>query len=453
MPDIAKLSLEHNPDIFTIICCNESFQLALDHNTVKTLLRVCRRAEPLLSSKLDRFYIWYQADKGNAAASYLLAWKASFSLYGWRSVGPSERVAIQQEIFYRMEKAAEADHFMAQFQLAECYRSGVGTNQDHTKAAELYRSLAERGILQAQIALGRCYENGEGVDQDYTTAIGWYSKAANQGSDDGRLHMVFLRGWFSFIVHGVEQSDVDAFNHWQQVSTHSTNPVIKPIATHMLGWMHYFGRGTERDEQKGVEIIRENKPDGFELEEGVLIGYVASSNSPASRKFFNLCLLGSDREWLCRHLMALCLTCGFGTLKDQEKAASIFEQLANEGHSDSQYWIGSFYYDQGVSKSCEKGFEWYSKSADQGHSYGQYMVGCCYFYGNGVTQDYAKAAEWYRESAEQGNRYGQYHLGDCYKNGHGVPEDIETAAFWYRRSADQGWQDAINQLKMLGKWP
>ncbi|KAI9201968.1 Sel1 repeat family protein, partial [Polychytrium aggregatum] len=70
---------------------------------------------------------------------------------------------------------------MAHFHLAECYRKGLGVDQDHTKAVELYRSLADRGIPQAQVALGRCFENGEGVDQDFDSAIEWYSKAAAQG--------------------------------------------------------------------------------------------------------------------------------------------------------------------------------------------------------------------------------------------------------------------------------
>ncbi|KAI9201973.1 Sel1 repeat family protein, partial [Polychytrium aggregatum] len=73
---------------------------------------------------------------------------------------------------------------MAQFHLAECYRNGLGVDQDHAKAVELYRSLADRGIPQAQVALGRCYESGEGVEQDYNTTIEWYSKAADQGSED-----------------------------------------------------------------------------------------------------------------------------------------------------------------------------------------------------------------------------------------------------------------------------
>ncbi|KAI9206266.1 uncharacterized protein BJ171DRAFT_27655 [Polychytrium aggregatum] len=498
MPDITRLSLNHGPDIFTIICCNDSFQLALDHSTIKALLRACKRAQPLLSSKVARFNNWCQnaglcnpdgqlqigltpsdtialslhcddqgssnrfwlvaqADQGDAAASYLLARILQVELRGQQLVDPSERVAQQQQIFHLMEKAANAHHSIAQFHLAGCYHDGTGVDQDHTKSAELYRNLAERGIPKAQIVFGGCYEIGEGVDQDFDTAIEWYSKAVDQGSDDGRLHIEFLRGWRSFLGHGVEQSDRAALAHWQEVSSQSTNSVLKPIATHMVGWMYYLGRGTVQDEQKGIKIIRDNKSDQFKLGEAEClesVWKVVNNASPVAHKYFELCQLGSDREWLCRHLMAVCVFHGFGTPQDWKKAANIFEQLANEGHSDSQNWIGECYLcGWGVSEDYKKAFEWYSKSADQGNSYGQFMVGFCYFDGYGVTQDYAKAVEWYCKSAEQGNRYGQHWLGFCYKNGHGVPEDIDTAVFWYRKSADQDCQAAINSLKELGKWP
>ncbi|KAI9205578.1 uncharacterized protein BJ171DRAFT_598251 [Polychytrium aggregatum] len=496
-PDITQLSLEHNPDIFTIVCCNDSFQLALDHNTIKTLLRVCKRARPLLSSKVahfhsschsmelfnpdgqmrigltpsdqiaislhcedqataDRSWLVSQAEQGNTAASYFLARILQVDLDKGR-VKWSEHQTTKQQIFHHLESAAEANHSMAHFYLAQCYRNGFGVNRDHTKAVELYHRHAEQGISWAQVALGRCYESGEGVDQDYNTAIEWYSKAADQGNEDSRLHIVFLRGWFSFIGHGVDQSDVDALTHWQEVSTQSTNPVIKTIATHMVGWMHYLGRGTQLDKQKGVKIIRDNQSDAFKLGEDECLASMwnnIKSDSAAACKFFHLCHLGSDRDWLCRHLMALCLVNGFGTIQDQEKAAGIIEQLANEGHSDSQLWMGECYRsDGGVSKDFKKAFEWFSKSAKQDNSYGQWMVGVCYYFRYGVTKDYTKAVEWYRKSAEQGNRCGQYSLGECYQLGRGVPEHIDTAASWYRKSADQDYQWAIDSLKDLGKWP
>ncbi|KAI9190744.1 uncharacterized protein BJ171DRAFT_574483 [Polychytrium aggregatum] len=482
MPDITQLSLEHNPDIFTIICCNESFWLALDLNTIKTLLRVCRRARPLLSFRIARFHHWCrkeglcrpdgslrigltpsdqitlslhrknqetterswlvaQADKGNAAASYFLARILQVDVARQRYMDKHKEQAIRQRIFRHLENAANAHHTMAMFHLADFYHDGIGVNRNFTKAAELYRDLAERGIPQAQITLGQCYEIGEGVDQEYNTAIEWYSKAADQGSEDGRFHIVFLRGWLSLISHGVEHCDVDAFNHWQEVSTQSTHPIIKPIATHMVGWMHYLGRGTVQDKQKGTKIIRDNKSDEFRLGEDKCLtkffGTRADSNSHAARKFFNLCRLGSDHDWLCRHLMTVCLYYGFGTTKDQKKAAGNFEQLANEGRSDSQYWIGECcYWGVGVSQDHKKSFEWFCKSANQDNSYGQNMVGFCYYYGIGVTEDYTKAAKWYRKSAEQGNRYGQFFLGECYQFGYGVPKNIDTAFVWFQKSAD-----------------
>ncbi|KAI9202285.1 uncharacterized protein BJ171DRAFT_569710 [Polychytrium aggregatum] len=267
---------------------------------------------------------------------------------------------------------------MAQFYQAGCFLSGSGFDRDHAKAVELYRSLADRRIPRAQVALGRCYENGEGVDQDFDSAIEWYSKAANQGSEDGRLHIVFLQAWFSFIGRGVEPSDIDAFNRWQEVSIQSTDPIIKPIATHMVGWMHYLGRGTQRSQEEGAKLIRESKSKDFPLEEdNSLAGFNhGSSHSPASRKFHQLCELGSERDWLCKHLMAVCLMNGLGTAEDAKKAAGMFEQLAIDGHSDSQVWIGRCcFYGRGISEDNDRALEWFSESARQGNSYGQWKSG------------------------------------------------------------------------------
>ncbi|KAI9202405.1 uncharacterized protein BJ171DRAFT_584052 [Polychytrium aggregatum] len=499
MPDITQLSLAHNPDIFTIICFNDGFQHALDLNAIKTLLRVCKRAQSLLSSKVPRLHSWCQsaelchpdrrlrigltpsdkiaislhckdqgttdrswivalASRSNTAAWFFMARILQLDLIGPLSANMPKKGRINQRILRHLKKAADAGHLMAQLHLAGCYNDGIVTKKDYAKAFELYQGLAERGMAQAQVALGRCYENGEGVDQDFDTAIDWYSKAADQASEDGRLHIAFFRGWFSFIGRDVDQSDADAFSHWQEVSTQSINPVHKSISTHMVGWMHYLGRGTQQDKQKGVKIIRDNESDEFKLGEtnclSVIWSSTTSSDSLAAREFFELCRIGSDRDWLSNHLMAVCLVRGFGTMQDRMRAAGIFEQLANEGYSDSQFWIGEcFYQGWGGPTDRKKAFEWFSKSADQGNWFGEWMVGLCYLLGTGVTRDRSKAIEWYRKSAEQGYRYPQASLGDCYKDGWGVDADIDTAVFWYRKSADQGYQMAINSLIKLGQWP
>ncbi|KAI9209187.1 uncharacterized protein BJ171DRAFT_485694 [Polychytrium aggregatum] len=208
----------------------------------------------------------------------------------------------------------------------------------------------------------------------------------------------------------------------------------------MVGWMHYLGRGVERDQQKGVKIIRENESDEFLL--GELDCRTEEDfqycDSLAARKFFKLCRLGSKQDWLCRHLMAVCLIHSFGVTQNHDKAARIFEQLANENHSDSQYWLGQCHYGSwGKPRNYSKAFEWFSKSADQGNPYGQWMVGHSYYHHGGVSRDLAKAVEWYRKAAEQGHRQAQYDLGFCYGNGYGVARDWELSTYWSRKSFAQ----------------
>jgi TPR repeat protein len=53
---------------------------------------------------------------------------------------------------------------------------------DYTKAAKLYRSLAEQGDAIAQTRLAGMYERGKGVLQDYKEVVKWTRLAAEQGN-------------------------------------------------------------------------------------------------------------------------------------------------------------------------------------------------------------------------------------------------------------------------------
>ncbi|KAI9207276.1 uncharacterized protein BJ171DRAFT_456505 [Polychytrium aggregatum] len=334
MPNVTQHSLEPSPDIFTIICCNDSFQLALDHSTIKTLLRFCRRARPLLSSKLAYFHTWCQkaglchpdgqlrigltlsdqiaislycedqettdrywledqADQGCSAAAYFLARILQVELAGQPKISWPERRKAQMEIFHLFKAAAEADHTMAKFHLADCYRNGLGVNQGLAKAIDLYRSLAERGIAQAQIALGHCYENGEGVEQDFDSAIEWYSKAADQGS------------------HGDSQ-------FW-------------------IGESYRSRRGGSEGEQKAFEWFSKS------ADQGNLYG-----------------------QWR----VGWCYSIGCGVTEDRTKAIEWFRKSAEQGNRYGQHWLGYCYHGgRGVPENIDTAVFWYRKSADQGYNY------------------------------------------------------------------------------------
>ncbi|KAI9202785.1 uncharacterized protein BJ171DRAFT_461222, partial [Polychytrium aggregatum] len=333
IPDITQLSLEPNPDIFTIVCCNDSFQLAIDHSTIKILLRVCKRARPLLSSKVPRFHSWSQnaglchsdgqlrigltpsdtiaislhcddqetadrswlvaqAEHGNAAASYFLARILQIEVEGQPYMERSKRQSVLQQIFRFLENAAKGGHSRAQYDLAGFYLNGIEVDKDHTKAAELYRGPADRGIPRAQVALGRCYEIGEGVEQSYDTAIEWYSKAADQANEDGRLHILWI------------------------------------------GICYSFGGGVSKDHKKAFEWFSRSADQG-----------------------------NSYGQWWVGN----CYLCGRGVTEDERKAVEWFLKSAEQGNRYGQHYLGDCYrYGEGVPKNIDTTVFWWRKSADQG---------------------------------------------------------------------------------------
>ena len=92
--------------------------------------------------------------------------------------------------------------------------------------------------------------------------------------------------------------------------------------------------------------------------------------------------------------------------------------------------------------------------AEQGHAEAQYHLGTLYDFGDGVPQNYEEAAKWYRLAAEKGEVASQYSLGDLHRLGKGVPQNYKEAVKWYRLAAEQGLAEAQNSLGVsyyLGK--
>ena len=73
---------------------------------------------------------------------------------------------------------------MAQNNLGDCYRNGIGVEKDPEEAVKWYRKAAEQNNHWGQYWLGYCYENGYGVERDKDKAYHWYALASAQGNDD-----------------------------------------------------------------------------------------------------------------------------------------------------------------------------------------------------------------------------------------------------------------------------
>lgn len=132
---------------------------------------------------------------------------------------------------------------------------------------------------------------------------------------------------------------------------------------------------------------------------------------------------------------------------DFQAALREFRLLANRGHADAQFNLGSMYYNgTGVPKDLTQAAKWYLRSAENGQAISQFNVGTMFFTGTGFSKDLAAAASWFRKSAEQGYPAAQLNLGAMYASGCGLPQDFPEAITWYQNAAEQG--DGLAQYNL-----
>ena len=138
---------------------------------------------------------------------------------------------------------------------------------------------------------------------------------------------------------------------------------------------------------------------------------------------------------------------GKGLATDHKKAVKWYTLAAEQGYSAAQALLGAMYREElGVAQDYKQALKWTTLAADQEHETAQYDLGFMYASGQGVNQDYKQAIKWYTLSAEQGYSIAQHNLGGMYNKGEGIPQDYEIAFKWYTLAAEQGYSRAQHVL-------
>ena len=128
---------------------------------------------------------------------------------------------------------------------------------------------------------------------------------------------------------------------------------------------------------------------------------------------------------------------------------------------DSTYNLGIYYYNGlGKTQDFQESFHLFQKVADQGHSDSQFYIGKFYHLGNGAyfgspaSKSFFEALKWYELSATQNNYKAQnnigilYYLGDGDSTFKGFKADVKKSLDWFNIAIDNGSESAKKNAEL-----
>lgn len=99
----------------------------------------------------------------------------------------------------------------------------------------------------------------------------------------------------------------------------------------------------------------------------------------------------------------------------------------------------------------KKALKIWQQLADEGHLQSQFNIAYMHEFGIEVKPDYKEAVKWYTKAANKGYARAQNFLGWLYETGKGVKRDRAAALKWLKLAADQGNEDAIADYRLVEK--
>ncbi|KAI9206322.1 uncharacterized protein BJ171DRAFT_566676 [Polychytrium aggregatum] len=174
---------------------------------------------------------------------------------------------------------------------------------------------AKQGDAVATLAVANIITDKDIPDThlEWRVAIQLYLTLAEASNVEAHFHL----GWISFLGLGVPKSDVDAVRYWQFVNSaiKDDHSVLRRLSGALLKWCVGLRRGATEPAENWNQLP-----------------WSGPGDSPLHHKFYRWCVLGAERDWLCRILLAECCRWGTGTQTNERVMAGIYEQLNSDGY-------------------------------------------------------------------------------------------------------------------------
>ncbi len=281
------------------------------------------------------------------------------------NVAPAEAARVAD---YRAQ--ARQGSAQAQWQLAECYRQGLGVTPDAAKAFALYQQSARQGYIPAMHAVAVCYTLGVGTEPQPAAALPLLEQCAKQG---------YLKS-----VHALCKT-----------YTEGIAGVVAPDYPRALELAMQGVAVGNKECLQGAGILLLVPDYGFNrVEEGMdLLRQAVQQGDGLSAYQLAVVYLGGE----------------FGVTKDYEQAVSWLKRGVELGNADSAYLLGGCYLEGvGVAPDAAQAIPLLQQAAEQAlqpfnRAAALHALALCYYFGRGVEPSLPKAEAYARAAAALGH--------------------------------------------------
>ena len=343
-----------------------------------------------------------------------------------------------------LKRAAERGIALAQRTLAQSYLKNPNGRGDLDRAWKWLEAAADQGDLESITRIGELHEEGLAVFKDDSKALEWYLKA----SDRGYPRAQFLLGKILDRNPALKIQGKDSAFWYSRAGESGYLP-----AQVILGQRFYLGQNSKPNYSKSFSWFAQSGRQGdlgSQVYLGVLYGWglgVEPSWKTARSWFvkakeqgleFTECFISADSPK------------NPGPQPGEELRKWMFRQ-AKEGVSEFLCATGVMY-EKGewdVSADPEKAFEHFQRSSELGNHAAQNRLGKAYLEGIGTQRNPSKAFHWFQKAAESGYPPAQTSIGAAFEKGSGIGKNEEKAVEWYKKAASQGYPPAQLALGIL----
>lgn len=306
--------------------------------------------------------------------------------------------------------SSSLDNNIGIYNLANCYKEGIGTEVDLKKAAELLNILVERNHSDAMNILAIIYNNENKNEQE---AFRLFEQAAINGNKEAMYNLALC---YEEGKYGQNTDFSLAIEWYYAAATNGYEPAIEKL--------------------KDFDLLSKAAP-GYIRK----IAFDYYEDEEQKPKLYEIAAEGGDV--LAMHNVAYELE-----KTDPQKAFELYKKAADLNEPYGIYAVAKCYEDGlGVEKDDKLYFKYLKKAAELKIADAITDLGACYGKGIGTTKNIKKAMNLYLKAAILGDSLALSNIAWLYETGTGVEKDIDLAYHLYKSAADNGEKHAIERLE------